>query len=408
MFFFCSECPDNPILKMTDSLDLESQVSAEMKVVLLGDTRAGKSSIIQQFSQRWFTQDYGATVGVDYDCRILEVDGTFVKIHLWDVSGQDSFLWLAKKHMKEADGFVFVYDVTEPETFEAIPRWLSYVQRCGRAYNLPKLLMGNKYDERHRIAVSASRAKEYAIPEGMNHIEVSAKDGRNINAAFYILANEILRFRKLGCIKSIGGPEIPLQEIHEDPASTMKIVDNGPDYAHMFKILVVGGSRVGKTCLRYRFCRDHFSPEYYGTAGFDYSTRTVLVDNEKVKIQVWDVSGDEVYDQTRKSYYKGANGFIIVYDVCDKDSFGQTEMLLKELDMYEQSDAPKIVVGNKCDVIDKRKVDYVTAREWADGWRVPLIEASARNGANVDALFFKLALALKRQLAPWKRLYNFS
>ena len=83
-------------------------------------------------------------------------------------------------------------------------------------------------------------------------------------------------------------------------------------------------------------------------------------------------------------------------------------MILKELDMYEQSDAPKIIVGNKCDINDKRRVDYFSAREWADGWRVPLVEVSARNGANVDAAFFKVTMALKRQLAPWKRLYDFS
>lgn len=78
------------------------------------------------------------------------------------------------------------------------------------------------------------------------------------------------------------------------------------------------------------------------------------------------------------------------------------------LTRYGQSDTPKIVVGNKCDLTRRRCVDSSTAREWASGWRVPIIETSASSGDNVGAPFLKLTIALKRHLAPWKRVYNFS
>ena len=353
-----------------------------------------------------------ATVGVDYDSRIMEHDGKFVKVHLHDISGQESFLWLAKKQITEADGFIFVYDVTDRNSFLAVKRWLNLVDKCAKADKLPKILVGNKCDARNKHEVPCSEAKEFAIPEGMRQLECSAKTGKNLNVIFYILAGEILRFRKLGCIMPIANPDYSrnthIAQVHEDPELVTKLVDNGPDYSHLFKILLVGGQRVGKTAFRFRFCRDHYSPEYFASAGLDFSTRTLMLDGDKVKVQIWDVSGDDIYDSTRKSYYKGANAFIIMYDIGSMETFQQAERLLKELDMYGQSDSPKVVVGNKGDCAGKRKVGLIEAREWADGWRLPLIETSARTGDNVDGAVVKLVMALKKQMAPWKRLYDFS
>ncbi len=388
---------------------LESKISAEMSVVVIGDQRTGKSSLIQTLCHSMFRKEHTATVGIDYDNRVLDVDGQFVSIHLWDTSGQENFLWVAKKYIGSADGLVFVYDLTEEDSFESLKRWLQLVNRAAPASNLPKLLIGNKLDLRHKQTVSSHRAKEFAIPEGMDHIEVSSNSGQNVSAAFYILASAILRYRKLGAGHRLGldnYPAVSFSDIHsqEDVAR----IDDSPEYQHLFKILLVGDARCGKTSLRYKFCRDYFTPEYTATCGFDYSTRTVLIDGEKIKLQVWDVSGDEVYDQTRRGYYRGANAFVICYDVTQKRSFQKAELFLKELDMAGESDSPKIVVGTKSDLSHKRKVDFSQASEWADGWRLPIVETSARHGGNIDVAFLKLASALKRQLAPWKRLYDFS
>ena len=244
----------------------------------------------------------------------------------------------------------------------------------------------------------------------MHQMESSAKTQKNLSVIFYILIGDILRARKLGCISKIANPELSrsqyIERIHEDPEA--KFVDNGPDFTHMFKILLVGGKRVGKTAFRLRFSSGHFSPEYYASSGLDFSTRTLLIDDEKVKVQLWDVSGDEIFDATRKGYYKGANAFIIMYDVSSPPSFEHAEKLLKELDMYGQSEAPKVVLGNKSDVSSKRRVDSGTAQEWADGWRLPLIETSCRSGENIETPVIKLIMALKKQMAPWKRVYDFS
>ena len=389
---------------------MNPSVKSEINIVLVGNEGTGKTSMVHYYTQGGASDAYRPTVGLDYETRIVEVDGIITKIHLWDVSGQESFLWLAKKHIKEADGFLFVYDVTDKESFKAIPRWLNSVKRHQKQAAMPKVLFGNKLDMRHIQCVTYSQAREYAIPDGFQQLEGSSFSGKNIKCAFYMLAREVLRHRKLGTIRELGMLSEPLPErtdvrIHDDPEA---VLDDGPEYAHLFKILVLGDTRAGKTSLRFRFCRDHFSPEYHATGGMEYGTRTVLIDGDRVKLQIWDVSGDDVYDAMRKSYYRGANAFMIAYDVTNKASFDRSEKMLKELDMYEQSEAPKVVVGNKVDLGQKKRVSYSMAREWADGWRIPVLEVSARTGANVDTAFLKLAGALKRKLAPWKQVYNFS
>ena len=390
-------------------LDVDSTSTDEMSIVVAGDQKAGKTSIINNLCHGVFSEQYKSTVGVDYDNRILDVDGKYVKMHVWDTSGQQNFLWVAKSHIRTADAFVLVYDVTDAVSFQNLENWIRLIDRVASSRDIPKVLIGTKLDLRHKQVVSCSKAKEFAIPAGYEHIEVSSQTGKNVTAAFYILALEVIKYRRLGCVRKIGflspAVQFPDIHVHEDPAGPL---DDGPEYSHLFKILLLGDERVGKTALRYRFCKDYFAPGYLATAGFDYSTRTVLMEGERIKVQIWDVSGDKMYDQMRKGYYRGANAFILVYDVTNKDSFANVERMLKELAMGDQSEAPKIIIGNKSDLGHKRKVDFSSAAEWADGCRIPIMETSSKNAANVDSGFLKIVMALKRQLAPWNRIYKLS
>lgn len=383
--------------------------NTEASIVVIGSRLSGKSCLIEKFTQGLYSDHYTGTVGVDCNSRVLEVDDKLVRLRLWDTSGQQAFMWTAEKHLREADGIIFVYDITDIDGFRELPSWLELVNRCAKSRDLPKVLVGTKTDLRHKQVVTESQAKEFGIPEGMQHFEVSAKAGKNVSVVFYVIAKEILQWRQLGCVKKLGQPS-PMQLYGEPNVIEMveKIEEDEPEYHHLFKILLLGASRVGKTAARFRFCRGYYSSDYHRTSGLEYSTRTVRINREIVKLQIWDVGGDPVFDATRKSYYRGATGFIIMYDVGNQKSFEKAEMYIKELDMYEQPDSPKIVIANKCDLAEaKQQVNQDAAKSWADGWRLPLVEASARTGDNIDSAFLKLAAALRRQLAPWKRLYNF-
>lgn len=380
----------------------ETLVSEELSLVVMGDCKVGKSALVERYAQSYFRRDYLPTIGADYESRVAEVDGRVVRMHLWDTSGQRAFLWEAAKQIREADGFLFVYDVTDALSFRHVREWLELARRGMKHPTLPSMLLGTKSDQ--RPLVSASQAKEFGIPEGMTHMEVSAWSGRNVSAAFYVLARDVLLWRRLGCVSVVGSAAFPI----EAPESVVPEASDGPEYTHLFKLLLVGAPRVGKTCLRFRFTRDHYSSAYSATPGFDYSTRTVRVDGDKVRVQVWDVSGDAAYHHTRKAYYRGADAFLIVYDVTSEDSFREAGRLLKEINMCGNADPPKLLVGTKTDRQERRVVDAFTAREFAEGWHVPLVETSARHGDNVQGAFMKVISALKRKMAPWKKVYEFS
>ena len=127
-----------------------------------------------------------------------------------------------------------------------------------------------------------------------------------------------------------------------------------------------------------------------------------------VHIQVWDLAGDNDYDDTRREYYKGADGFLVVYDITNKESFAKADRILKELDLLGQMDAVRFVVGNKRDMIEKRAVNAGVAREWSESQHVQLVEASAKTGDNVDSIFMKIVATLKYRMSPWKQVYSFS
>ena len=149
----------------------------EFNVCVLGNTKVGKSSIIQRFTNTNFSDNYIATVGVDFESTIIQLDTGNIRVNIYDLSGEANFLWSAKEQIRSADAFVYVYDMTQYESFSAAKRWYDVVNPHAKARNLPKLLLGNRLDMRHKQAVAAIEAKEFGVPEGMKHVECSAKSG---------------------------------------------------------------------------------------------------------------------------------------------------------------------------------------------------------------------------------------
>ena len=175
-----------------------------------------------------------------------------------DISGQNHFLRLNQDVIKDADGYMFIYDVTSKESFESMKDWLRVVKAWAKSSDIPKVLVGNKSDLRHLQKVEPSRAKEWGIPESMSHVEVSAKLDRYLNVAFYTIASDILRHRKSGTIKVIGDHRMPLLVLPPDTEEELPITclhhveEDTSEYAHLFKIMLVGAPRIGKSALRYR------------------------------------------------------------------------------------------------------------------------------------------------------------
>jgi len=173
-----------------------------------------------------------------------------------------------------------------------------------------------------------------------------------------------------------------------------------PEYDYLFKLLLIGDSGVGKSCLLLRFADDTYTESYISTIGVDFKIRTIELDGKTIKLQIWDTAGQERFRTITSSYYRGAHGIIVVYDVTDQESFNNVKQWLQEIDRYASENVNKLLVGNKCDLTTKKVVDYTTAKEYADQLGIPFLETSAKNATNVEQAFMTMAAEIKNRMGP--------
>jgi Ras-related protein Rab-35 len=162
---------------------------------------------------------------------------------------------------------------------------------------------------------------------------------------------------------------------------------HGPrDYDHLFKLLIIGDSGVGKSSLLLRFADNTFSPNYITTIGVDFKIRTINVDNQRVKLQIWDTAGQERFRTITSTYYRGTHGVIVVYEVTSGESFNNVKRWLHEIDQNCEN-VQKILVGNKADDPDRRVVSEADARRFADQMGIRFFETSAKENLNIEEMF---------------------
>jgi small GTP-binding protein len=168
---------------------------------------------------------------------------------------------------------------------------------------------------------------------------------------------------------------------------------------YLFKLLLIGDSGVGKSCLLLRFADDTYTESYISTIGVDFKIRTIELDGKTIKLQIWDTAGQERFRTITSSYYRGAHGIIIVYDVTEQDSFNNVKQWLNEIDRYASENVNKLLVGNKADLTNKKVVDTNTAQEFASQHGMPFLETSAKTSQNVEQSFITMASEIKNRLA---------
>ncbi|XP_068172994.1 ras-related protein ORAB-1-like [Antennarius striatus] len=172
-----------------------------------------------------------------------------------------------------------------------------------------------------------------------------------------------------------------------------------PEYDYLFKLLLIGDSGVGKSCLLLRFADDTYTESYISTIGVDFKIRTVDMDGKMVKLQIWDTAGQERFRTITSSYYRGAHGIIIVYDVTEQESFNNVKQWLEEIDRYACENVSRMLVGNKCDLVGKKVVDAATAQELASSLKISFLETSAKSSDNVEGAFLTMASEIHKRVA---------
>ncbi|WKX87921.1 hypothetical protein Q1695_007938 [Nippostrongylus brasiliensis] len=165
-------------------------------------------------------------------------------------------------------------------------------------------------------------------------------------------------------------------------------------YDLLFKLLLIGDSGVGKTCILYRFSDDAFNTTFISTIGIDFKIKTIELRGKKIKLQIWDTAGQERFHTITTSYYRGAMGIMLVYDITNAKSFDNIAKWLRNIDEHASEDVVKMLLGNKCDMTERRVVSRERGEKIAKDHMIRFLETSAKANIHVDTAFYELAEAI--------------
>lgn len=162
------------------------------KIVVIGDSAVGKSNLLSRFARDEFDHNSKATIGVEFQTQVVDIDGKEVKAQVWDTAGQERFRAVTSAYYRGAVGALIVYDITRKITFESIVKWLDELKiHCDTA--VAKMLVGNKSDLESIREVMVEDGKKLAEEEGLFFIETSALNSTNVKSAFEIVIREIYK-----------------------------------------------------------------------------------------------------------------------------------------------------------------------------------------------------------------------
>jgi len=160
-----------------------------VKVIVVGDSRSGKSSIVQQFVESYFEPSFMTTISMDFRMKKLHIDNTIVKVCIWDTVGQERFRTLSRSYFRDAKGVLLVYDITDRASFKHLQMWLNEVKQNSDDV-VALAVIGNKTDQEESRVVSFEEGAAFARAAACSFFETSAKEGTNVKEAFSFLAKQ--------------------------------------------------------------------------------------------------------------------------------------------------------------------------------------------------------------------------
>ena len=163
------------------------------------------------------------------------------------------------------------------------------------------------------------------------------------------------------------------------------------DACRIYKILLLGDSAVGKSCLLLRYCDEKFQDLHLATIGLDFRLKTIYLENKKkIKVQIWDTAGQDRFLAITKNYYRGANGILLVFDVTSNSSFEHIKNWIEQIKEEANERIIIYLVGNKIDCTNNRVISNEEGKKLADEFGLKYFETSAKNNENVESTFLEL------------------
>ena len=173
----------------------------QFRLILIGQSTVGKSSLLRQFKEGEYFPDISLTVGVDFHAKMIRVRGQPIKMQLWDTAGQDRFRAIVKAYYRNAVGGLLVFDITNRESFLNLDEWYEEVMKIADPHKPVFVLIGNKDDQVKQRQVTREEGLRFAQSHGMDYMETSAKSGHNVEESFQVLGEKIMSMVESGEIK---------------------------------------------------------------------------------------------------------------------------------------------------------------------------------------------------------------
>ena len=169
-----------------------SKKEAKYKILILGDSKVGKSCFLTRYADNTYHEDYLSTIGMDYKIKNYELEnGNIIKLYIWDTAGQDRFRSITSNYYKGADGIILIYDITKQETFNNVRNWITSIKEEAPA-KVVLILVGNKVDDEKNRAVPQSEGEKIADEYNLPFLECSAKSDINVTETFDVLIKKIV------------------------------------------------------------------------------------------------------------------------------------------------------------------------------------------------------------------------
>lgn len=182
--------------------------------------------------------------------------------------------------------------------------------------------------------------------------------------------------------------EMPFHDYDGDATELLETYD------FLMKYIIIGDAGAGKSCLLHHFTHNAFKEHSQHTIGVEFSSRTIKLGEKRIKLQLWDTAGQERFRSVTRSYYRGAAGAILVYDITNRESFLNMPRWLADARALASPHLVTVLVGNKSDREEEREVDWAEASRWAAENGIHFLEASSLTGDNVEAPFLLTARAI--------------
>ena len=411
-----------------------------LKILLIGCSEVGKTSLLNVYNGVDFMPEYQQTIQSDFSVRDIVIGDEDISAQIWDIGGNGT---MGRSFLRGTHGIILVVDITVSDSMQPLDILYERVKILANFAddNFPCILVGNKQDLAERKSYQQiseeemrlwTKARRTPIQENIPIFFTSAKDGRNVNLIFETIFKMALdkpakikgtppsssiangsyhgNFSDAGSVlgslilgKSNQSPML-YDNLQKNKANSLiDSIISGEDIPATAKVIIAGSACVGKTCILNKFTGDDKDMNTYEpTIGADFRISEIPSKNKTLSLQIWDSAGDLKQIQVARSIYKNADCLVLVYDISNRKSFEALEAYWNNYITYgqhlEPDEFPCLLVGNKCDLSDKRAIPLEEVIDWCTFKRprkpITYIECSALRGIGIQDIFVFVADAV--------------